>query len=46
MKELKNEVMDFRAETNRNFLENGREHQQLRQMIKELDHEVQVELNR
>ena len=44
MKELKNEVTDFRAETNRNFLENGREHQQLRQMIEELDHEVQVEL--
>lgn len=32
---------------NRNeFIENRREHQQLIQIIKELDHEVQVELKR
>ncbi|NLY76416.1 MAG: hypothetical protein GX075_14170 [Firmicutes bacterium] len=40
IKKVKNEVTDFRNETKQRFLENGREHQQLMQMIKELDTEV------
>ena len=40
IKEVKKEMVDFRNETNQRFLENGREHQQLIQMVKELDTEV------
>ena len=45
IKKVKNEVTDFRNETKQRFLENGREHQQLMQMIKKLDTEV-VKLKR
>ncbi len=46
IKEVKKEIADSRNETNQRFLENGREHQQLMQMVKELDKEVQVEIKR
>ncbi|HEX7713120.1 MAG TPA: hypothetical protein VF531_03785 [Bacillota bacterium] len=46
IKEDRQEMADFRNETNQRFLENSRDHQQLMQMIKELDKEVQVEIKR
>ena len=45
IKEVRKEIADFRNETNHRFLENTQEHQQLMQMIKELDSEV-VKLKR
>ena len=46
VREVKNDLADFRSETNQRFLENGREHKQLMQIVKELDQEVQVEIKR
>jgi len=47
---LREEVKQFREETNNRFekleIQNRLEHQQLMQMVKELDKEVQVEIKR
>jgi hypothetical protein len=40
IKEVKNEIADFRNETNQRFLKNGQEHQLLMQMVTALDTEV------
>jgi Sec-independent protein translocase protein TatA len=47
---LKDELQQFREETNHRFdkieLQNRQEHMQLMQMVKEVDREVQVEIKR
>jgi hypothetical protein len=47
---IRDELKQTREETNNRFdkleLQNRQEHMQLMQMIRELDHEVQVELKR
>jgi hypothetical protein len=40
IKVVRKEIADFRNETNQRLLENSQEHQQLMQMVKELDTEV------